>query len=325
MKNLILIITLACFYVNTAYAQNKNLSFQFNHNVSGQPLELNKTIFSIHNGKKVKITRAEFYLSGVTLISESQDSFKIEDSYILANANKPAKQHEVGLFPENFIFNKISMDVGIDKIKNHEDPTLYPPTHPLGPKSPDMHWGWAAGYRFIALEGLVDNNNDGVPEQDFQFHSLGDDLLFTALLDLSGIPNIDTEPFIIDLDYTKLFQAIQMTGNLFHHGSSALNRSLLLNAAKNDFMSPGIVSSTIDHDLSYIAKITQNNREIAIQFHESTSKRLVSIINSAGQKLRESEVIHSYHQETLTEFMPGQYFMIVREADKLFQKKIFIY
>ena len=34
-----------------------------------------------------------------------------------------------------------------------------------------VHWGLSSGYRFMAIEGLVDNNNDGVPETTFEGHS----------------------------------------------------------------------------------------------------------------------------------------------------------
>ena len=186
MKFKIFTLAFFCIITFSSYGQMKDLSFKFNHTADGIPLELNKTTFTIHNGKKVKLTRAEFYLSGVSLFTSDLDSFNVADAYVLANANNAEKLHTVGSFPSSHNFTKIKMNVGIGKDKNHEDPTLYPSSHPLGPKSPEMHWGWAAGYRFIALEGLVDNNGDGIPEQEFQIHSLGDALLFRALLDMAS-------------------------------------------------------------------------------------------------------------------------------------------
>ncbi|MCB0660429.1 MAG: hypothetical protein KDC04_05815 [Saprospiraceae bacterium] len=93
----------------------------------------------------MKLIRAEFYLSGVSLFTSDTDSFRIADSYVLVNALDPDVLYSAGNYPSDYNFNIITMNVGIDPDKNHGDPTLYPPSHPLGTKSPDMHWGWAAG------------------------------------------------------------------------------------------------------------------------------------------------------------------------------------
>ncbi|MCB9308426.1 MAG: hypothetical protein H6567_00025 [Lewinellaceae bacterium] len=324
MRQIFTLVFLGCL-LSGVMAQDKNLTFKFNHYAGSQAMELNKTIFTIHNGKKVMLTRAEFFLSGVTLHTLNHDSFKINDSYILVNANDPTKLHTVGTYPQDHDFRIVKMDVGIDKDKNHADPSLYPASHPLGPKSPDMHWGWAAGYRFIALEGLVDNNNDGTPEQEFQFHSLGDALLFQTILDLTGSHHVETDPMIINLDYIKLFDALSMSGNLIQHGSGTLNKNVLLNAATKKFLNPQIISSTTNVPLDQIANVLQNNRKIMIAFKNKGSEKSIRVYNTSGILVQNYITRDDEFTFELTNIPSGNLFVSISETQNTTTQQIFIY
>lgn len=105
-----------------SFSQTSSLSFQFKHTAEGQPLELNKTIFTIHNGKKIKLTRAEFYLSNILLFSSDNDSVKVEDSYLLVNAKNPDIKHSVGTFPSNYNFKKLKCLLVLTRRKIMEIP-----------------------------------------------------------------------------------------------------------------------------------------------------------------------------------------------------------
>ena len=325
MKSVFFTFIMVCLMTINSFSQTSSLSFQFKHTAEGQPLELNKTIFTIHNGKKIKLTRAEFYLSNILLFSSDNDSVKVEDSYLLVNAKNPDIKHSVGTFPSNYNFKKIKMFVGIDKEKNHGDPNLYLATHPLGPKTPDMHWGWTAGYRFMAIEGYVDNNNDGIPEQNFQIHSLGDELLFTTFLDVSASQKITTDPFVINLDYVKLFNAISMSGNIIQHGSGTLNKNMLLNAANAGFISPQIILSSQDEvKLESIASFTQNNRSLNINFNDVLSSKNVIIYSQSGQMVFSERIENAVFNHELSEVSSGNYVITVIDGEKMARKQIFI-
>ena len=325
MKSVFFTFIMVCLMTINSFSQTSSLSFQFKHTAEGQPLELNKTIFTIHNGKKIKLTRAEFYLSNVSLFSTDTDSINVADSYVLVNANKPNVLHTVGNIPTNYNFKKLKMFVGIDKEKNHGDLTLYPATHPLGPKTPDMHWGWTAGYRFMAIEGYVDNNNDGIPEQNFQIHSLGDELLFTSFLDVSASQKVTTDPFVINLDYVKLFNAITMSGNIIQHGSGTLNKNMLLNAANAGFISPQIIlTSTDDVKLESIASFNQNNRILNINFNDVLSSKNVIIYSQSGQIVFSEKIENAVFNHELSEVSSGNYVITIIDGEKMASKQIFI-
>jgi hypothetical protein len=314
-----------CLFALPLMGQMKNLSFKFNHTVNGLPLELDKTVFSIHNGKKVKITRADFYLSGITLFNNNQDSFKIEKSYVLSSAYEPDKIHAVGEYPHNFSFNKLKMEVGLDEETNHADPSPYPASHPLGPKNPDMHWGWAGGYRFIALEGFVDSNGDDIPENTFQFHGLGDELLFSSILTLPENHHPDSEVLVISLDYNKLFNSIAMTGNLIHHNSGKLNSVILLNAAQGGFMTPASTSSIENTSFDAVAAFSQNNREIQLDFDHDENQKVISIFDTSGKEIKSLTTNASFYSTTLDTELSGNYIITVFNGHSKVAKQFFIH
>ncbi len=324
MKSRFLLLSLLLIVAFTSYGQEKTLSLKFNHTVNGDQFELGKTIFTIHNGKAIKITRAEFYLTNFALFSTDTDSTNIADSYLLVNANDKEKLHTVGQFPSTMNFKKIKMNLGVDKVKNHEDPSLYPETHPLGLKDPSMHWGWAGGYRFMAIEGLVDNSGDGIPETDFQFHNLGDALLFRGLLDLTSSQLVETDPMVINLDYAKLFTKMTMTGNLIQHGSSAMNKSMLTNAARSGFMSPLLISATENPPFESVAKIIQNNRDLTIEFNSEIGEKQMSIYSSTGQLVQKKSTTAKVINVNLNTWVQGNYFITLEVNNQKVSKQVFI-
>ena len=45
----------------------------------------------------------------------------------------------------------VKLHLGVDPAHNHADPSTYASDHPLSLQNPTMHWGWSAGYRFMAI------------------------------------------------------------------------------------------------------------------------------------------------------------------------------
>lgn len=66
--------------------------------------------------------------------------------------------------------------VGLPKDLNHSDPAAYPAQHPLNPVFNNLHWSWAGGYVFLALEGTTTQVGAGKPTRSgFVYHLAGDD------------------------------------------------------------------------------------------------------------------------------------------------------
>ncbi|MCB0693985.1 MAG: T9SS type A sorting domain-containing protein [Lewinellaceae bacterium] len=226
-------------------AQTNEVQFTFNHHVNGEELKLNETLFTIWNGKTMRIDRAEFYLAEISLIGVGGGKTTLSDQYILADAGDPEMVWNIGNVNLDEI-EGVEVHIGVDQAKNHLDPSTYQLGHPLGFQDPSMHWGWSAGYRFMAIEGYVDQNNDGIPESLFQYHNLGDNLYYTTSIDGEATADNGVLTVNIDVDYAKLFEGMTLIGNLIHHGSNSQNQKMLTNASTEDFLTISAISAQDD-------------------------------------------------------------------------------
>lgn len=239
----LLLLSVCCTV--SVFSQNTNkVVFSFEHKVGNVPLVLEETVFPIWNNKKVKLSRAAFYLSDISLNQGDNTTVDLENQYLLVDAVKPNAEFDLGNWPVSSIHG-INMYIGVSKLVNHNDPAAWPANHPLAPQNPSMHWGWAAGYRFMAIEGLVDNNGDGTPEALFEYHNVGDEI-YTAV-EVKGITSAANGVLQVHLvlDYAKLFQNMSLSGSLIQHGDAAPNVAMMQNAGTADFLTlPSSVSAS---------------------------------------------------------------------------------
>jgi len=243
MKRSSLPFLLFAVLTSTAFSQTNQVVLSFDHKVGSTPLEINQTEFLIWNNKKVRLTRAEFYISELAINHPDGTVMPLTDQYLLVNANTPTAEFNLGTWPVETAHG-LTLHLGVPQSVNHNDPVLWPANHPLAPQNPTMHWGWAAGYRFMAIEGKVDNNGDGVPETSFEFHNLFDELYRS--LDLTGIKEAENGILHLHfvLDYAQLFKNMAMTGSLIQHGKFAPNVSMMNNAATANFITLTATSAT---------------------------------------------------------------------------------
>ncbi len=106
--------------------------------------------------------------------------------------------------------SQLTFSVGVDPGVNNGDPAAWASFHPLAPKSPSMHWGWASGYRFVALKGSQDRNF----AQDFQIHALGNKNYFKQSIPTSATDVNGALVVSINADYTKAVSQIGMANGL---------------------------------------------------------------------------------------------------------------
>lgn len=283
-------LLLACSLVATAWAQTSNkVLLSFDHRAAGQPLVIDQTVFSIWNGKAMKLTRAEFYLAEISLRRPDNTSVTLAGQYVLANANSPEAKHDLGTWPVS-VATGIDLHIGVPFDDNHADPATFKPEHPLSPKDPSMHWGWAAGYRFMAIEGFVDNNGDGIPEDEFEYHNLGDPLYTAVSLTGTTTAADGTLEMRITLDYARLFETLPMTGNLFMHGSDPVNKTMMANAAQQGFMKiSGSSSAPLLEENAQRISASPNpfSSETLLRYDLPTSGPLaLTVLNPLGQVMR---------------------------------------
>lgn len=289
MKQLYAAIILWAAFAATVFAQTNPVVISFDHKAGADPMVLGQTVFSIWNGKKVMLNRAQFYVSDISLRRTDNTQVLLSDKYVLVNANAPAAEHNLGTWPIESV-QGATLHLGIIKAVNHSDPAIYPTGHPLAPQNPSMHWGWAAGYRFLAIEGKVDTDNDGVPESVFEFHNVGDD--FYKAIELTGAATAanGTLHLRFVVNYAQLFKNLSMTGNLIQHGAAPLNVAMNNNAVGENFLGIANTSSAQDVAANSLQVAVSPNpwlTETLIQYQLPAADALTMVVtNALGQTVR---------------------------------------
>lgn len=205
-------ITLALFCLLNVQAK-QDVKLTINH-----LLGKNKFAFNTESQNdltnKFNLTRFEYYLSGISITHDGGQITKAADVYILVRAN----QNDTILLG-NFDITKveaISFVVGVDPKVNNGDPTLWPSNHPLSPKAPSMHWGWSAGYRFVAIEGKSGSSLN----QEFQIHALGNINYFNQSIPTDASQVNGSLVIAINADYNKALSGIDISSGLVEHSES---------------------------------------------------------------------------------------------------------
>lgn len=309
-----------------AFAQNNDVVFRFDHRVGSEPLALNSTIFTLPDGRKALLTRAEFYIAEIELNKPDGSKLPLNNMYLLVNANTPNRIYSAGIWPVEQITG-LTLHLGVDAAHNHLDPSSYPAGHPLAHQNPTMHWGWTAGYRFMAIEGLLDKNGDNIPETIFQYHNLGDSLYQTV--ELTGTGTLASGVLQVDfkLDYARLFDKLDMSGNLTQHGSGPINAAMMSNAATKDFITFSQSSSVSSPALQSerISALPNPARDAAaIRYDLETQGALVLVLtNNLGQTvLRHDNLPNAGMLEiSLASVPPGTYRYAFYDNSRLIASK----
>src|SRR6056300_739408 len=228
MKKTITIAIMLLMAVNV-FAQ-KDVKLTINHKLGTKNFAFN-TESQNDLGHKFKLSRLEYYISGISIIHDGGTETKVSDVYILTKAN----QTDTILLGNLNVtsIESINFSVGVDPGVNNGDPAQWGSLHPLSPKFPSMHWGWASGYRFVALEGKSGSNF----AQDFQIHALGDKNYFKQSIPTSATDVNGALVVSLKADYTKAISQIGMANGLIEHSDSKEAATCLRNFQTKVFSS----------------------------------------------------------------------------------------
>lgn len=166
-------------------------------------------------GNKFEVKRLEYYVSEISILHDGGVETTIDDLYILVNASEPTNV-PLGNYDITTV-EAIRFYIGVDEASNHLDPASYDMDHPLAPQFPSMHWGWQAGYRFIAFEGRGGEQLN----QIFELHGLGDGNYFATQVDLDLSADNGQININLDADYTRALEDIVVNSGVIVHGTDA--------------------------------------------------------------------------------------------------------
>ena len=251
MRKILLTFSLLafCFIGNTVMAQTA-VSLKINHKLGSDNFAF-ETEASNNLDNPFKVNRMEYYMSGFTVFHDGA-STAIDDLNVLVRANEDTTI-DLAMLDATEI-TEIRFHIGIAEDLNHEDPASYAPSHPLAPQNPSMHWGWAAGYRFVAMEGNVGGNFSEV----FQLHGLGDENYFETSTEV--MPTTTSEGILIELDadYNRVLEGMDLSGGVISHGAMGEAKIALENFRDYVFTQASATTAIADYSAVNALQIFPN-------------------------------------------------------------------
>ena len=227
---MIRITTLLLTIASLTVSAQQNVVLQIEHFLGGVPFASNVTALNGYD-EDFRASRMEYYLSEFTLIHDGGQETNVDATWVLVDA------HVMTTVPlGNFditALEAVRFGVGVDPAVNHLDPASYEASHPLAPKSPSMHWGWAAGYRFLAMEGTSGINL----AQSYEIHALGDNNYLKQTIPTAGV--MDGGDLVVQLngDYVEAFREMSIGNGPIVHGETGLATIALRNFRDHVFTS----------------------------------------------------------------------------------------
>jgi|688.fasta_scaffold100069_2 hypothetical protein len=246
MRTTFILLVLALCSVS---ARAVDLTLFIDHRMQGEALQAGTT-YAMDNGAwYFKPRFVKYYLAEITVIHDGGKRTPLTDVYVLVDA-LGQKRYPLGSYDVTNV-EALEFHIGVDKPRNHLDPTLYPSEHPLALKNPTMHWGWAAGYRFLAVEGSAGTSKD-VVSADVQVHTVGDELYRKITMPVSTTPTSSGVEINLAAEYSKLFAGLDVSFGLIFHGYGEETIVMSNNVATRVFSSP----TTSVTDLSQAQALT---------------------------------------------------------------------
>lgn len=320
MKKSVLLLFTFCALSLGVFAQN-NIQLNIHHKLNGGNFEMNMASSNNIN-HNFNVTRMQYYISEISIIHDGKQELAIEDLWILADASGPTQvdlgDHAVDVVEE------IHFHIGVDPDNNHADPASWPAGHPLAPVWPSMHWGWAAGYRFVAYEGKGGNGLS----QLCQLHGLGDDNYFkTGVVLTSTVPVNNVVTINLDADYARALEDIALNGGVIVHGEYNEAKKCLENFRDYVFSESEEVNSTVDFSEVSSFDVFPNPTETGeTTLFVSATENLayeVAISDILGRQIQYFNEVKSNTSIDLNLNHSGMYIVnLIKEGQVIISKKI---
>ena len=303
----ILSLTFVILFNYIIKGQNKEVAVVINHLYDGEVLNFDNT-YIVGDNIPIRFDRIEYYIHLNSLISNQNIATDLIDKYILVNANQNNYNiGEIELLDDDLI--SLNFNIGVEYNLNHADPSLQDSSHPLAPQLPSMHWGWAAGYRFAALEGMIDKNQDSIMETVFQYHPV-DDSYYSDTITCNGIiENENNVTIFINANYNKLIENIGTDEGGVYHGIHEENGLLMDNFSQNNVFT---VPENLNLKETYVSiAVFPNPFSNTIQLNLNENS-IVKVYNSLGILVHESKLDKGEQRIDTESLVSGIYILYIQ-------------
>lgn len=305
-KIALLLVFLAAF--TTAKAQNE-VMLHLAPRLGNAVFSLNTAINHPSGAYQLKYTRFEYYISEIKITHDGGQVTPVTGMHLLV---RPAldSMYSLGQMPTVQNVESITFSVGVEQAFNHLDPASYPANDPLAPQNPSMQWGWTAGYRFAAVEGVAGSNF----AQTFEIHALGDANYKTQTLSTVA-EQVTASMKMIHLiaDYRQVMKSITVSGGLISHGTTGAAVTLLNNFKNIVFTAE--TSAVIDPSFTGSFSISPNPAQYIqpkVNYSLNTDANYqLSLTDMAGKTIYTQQISAGENQSIQLErtFSAGVYFV----------------
>ena len=300
------ILSLTFLLINSlVFCQSKEISIYLNHKYNGGDFNYDNT-YVVDGNTPIKFDRLEYYLHINSLINQNEGSTNFSDKYLLVN---PSQNHyNIGSYEISNV-STLLLNIGVAPEINHDDPSLWDASHPLAPQIPSMHWGWAAGYIFVALEGMIDKNQDEIFETVIQYHPVNDSY-YSEIIITDAVVETDTSiEFYLNVNYNKLIENIGTNEGGVYHGLHDENQLLINNFIYNNVF-------TVPENLN-LKEISISNTAFPNPFSNTIQLNLngnsiVKVYNSLGILVDEYKLDKGQQQINAQSLLNGVYIISIQ-------------
>ena len=257
------------------FGQSKEVNIFLNHKYNGGDFNFDST-YVVDGNTPIKFNRLEYYLHLKSIISNDGETTNLSDHYLLVN---PSQNHyNIGSYEISNV-STLLLNIGVAQEINHDDPSLWYASHPLAPQIPSMHWGWSAGYIFVALEGMIDENQDGIFETVIQYHPV-DDSYYSEIIITDAVIETDTSIEIyLNVNYNKLIENIGTNEGGVYHGLHDENELLINNFIYNNVFTVPENLNLKETSISNAVFPNPFSNSIQLNLNENS---IVKVYNSLG-------------------------------------------
>jgi cytochrome c peroxidase len=135
-----------------AEASAAELTLEIKLRWRGAPLAVPSADVAGAGDRTLRITRFAALVSGVSLARADGGAVRLDGQYGFIDAESGKMSVTLRNVPEGDYVG-LEFQLGLPAAVNHGDPAQWAAGHPLNPIVNGLHWGWAGGYVFAAIEG----------------------------------------------------------------------------------------------------------------------------------------------------------------------------
>ncbi len=296
-----IILTLALMFTSLISKAQKDVYLTIAHKLNTADFAFNQSAQN-NLANDFKITRVDYYISGIKIIHDGGMEINVPNKYILVKGSSNLNEL-LGNFNVTNV-EGIKFSVGVEAPTNNADPALQAQGSALSFQSPSMHWGWTAGYRFFALEGMAGANFNTM----FQIHGLGNANYFSQTQMATGIPRGNNIYINLKADYTQAVKGINVNNGPVDHGVDATDLTLLKNVRDFVFSPSSSILSINNFENNNLAiNIYPNPAKDKLFINFGTQKADKVIITDITGKIMNTIALENANEIDMSAFNSGIY------------------